>query len=928
MTEVTRKPLKPAEGLKDRLESIQDPRKKEHREQVAERRDEIKHLEQLSVFLKQLRLFTQRPPATNETGSTRLADGAPLPVEEAAQLVELLLPTAPTVAESDSSVNRENMITAVAKYLQKCRSILAGAATPLYARQSIAEETDGLLWVLQKNLPTEMTQACEQAFSPSTVITMQGNDVSARQLTAAFMDEYVDRVVTSDRALVSAELSNDQVAIYDAYQWLRQNSREPGYILPTPYTEAVIKQMNLSMVTRNGLMKYILLGEAGVGKTRLIQEHNRRLGHDTLVINFNYFTSFEDLIAQTVISVDGASQQDTKVKQLERIIEHFGALDEAAFWPKMEQVFASLPPHLREKYTSVENFVEHYGEELGLIYDTPETKSTATDRAAVLQRFKDRMNVLHDRLLLNFSEDTDLKTRYAQAAILRANGQPNMAVCFDELDKAGPQAIEGLLSFLSLSPGDEWEFQGGKVKIRPDFYISATSNSTDVGNVVGSADTDSGRAMNQFLADRCEQIKINNQPTKDALMIAAVQLSDERGRLLLNEREQYQMIAVINFLIPRLREAHISMPVSNRALKTLCSRLVNYQAADEHRAYFRVKGKDGQPQTVAEAVKLTFMDMKSMSMTPEEAAKVNALLAEFNQLLSGEYIPTLSEALNLSILDVFNGTTTSLQAERAPTVQRRQEMVESVWQQPLLQAIARLESELPAVGQAAISRVDGVFDHLYPVAELSDLAASQEPLASKVLGNRNGVEFSFEPEGMVLVLGTGAKALRKTVIQGDYSQAALISADQSGRYVLIQPDRQTSQYQLIDTITGAEQPIADTVSRENISPPAGLVDPLGRYLMYHTPDGWRIQPTGVENAATAILAASGTSLVDLSASGTFLLLKNDRGTQLVDLSHSLTSPTITSLSSNPAEQFRFVGNNIVMGTSGNSNKPVIYSIVA
>jgi MoxR-like ATPase len=863
-----------------------------HREEIKTRRQTIKSLESAQDFLKYFR--TTVMPAAIPGQKTQ---GENIPGQEKlltmAEKMGIDKELAKKVLFGDSATNQQGLVDESIAIWQSIQSEPG-------RRRSIGEKISQSLSVLCQNRPEFVQIISEEKIIPIRKSDGSTQYFSPRELLTAGLDNYVTKVIDIDKAAVDAYLSDPDLATYDTYSWIKEisqavASKEIAGIFPTPYTESVEQLIETAHTKRNGLLKYILYGEAGVGKTRLIQETDRKKGKNTVVINFHHFISFEDLIGQTATTVNlgGASA----VENLEKAVERFVTKpqNEGEFWQDMTNVFDGLPEDQKGQFGSVDNMVGSFGKDLG------ETASSQSQNRDVIRSdFQKRIKAIRDTALLGLDTGTekDLQARWVQGAISKAINEGNV-VCFDEMDKAGKYAIEGLLSFLSYSPGDAWKFQGGTIKIPSDFYITATSNSANIGGLTDSQD------MNRYLADRCEQIMVKPQPVKDALMIAAVNLSNESGVLLINEEEQVHLINAFSYILPKLQEAGLSMPVTNRIIKTICSRLVDYQEMpDGKRHYFRITDQTGNPQSVADALRLSLLTMKGMSLGKDGEKKVALVLDEYLGLIQKNQIPEFGS-------DLLTLLTLPSQTEE----ERRVKVAESIWRQPLFKTIAALESDIPNTVMPRPEIVDG---SSVRIDDFSNLVAKVPSLKMKILGRRNGILIEPSKEGLYMRSFSPDSALvgEKLVVQGDYSDAQITSADQLGEVFAIKKNETNHEVIVkgeILTLEPGNIPIT--------------VDPKGRYVISNK-DGSlhvsRIIREGEEDGNKKYKLVEipydnlGEEVVDISNDGQRVIIKSKNGLQLIDLSNiqseSFTAPyPPTNLILENWQRARFLGNRLIIG---------------
>lgn len=738
--------------------------------------------------------------------------------------------------------------------------------------------------------------------------------MSPKELLAQHLDGYTSRVINLRESAIQACLADPELATYEAYEWTRvvsgQVEKGNSKIFPTEYTEAVKQQIQIAHEKRNGLLKYILFGEAGVGKTKLIEANDSERGKKTVVINFHHYITFEELIGQTAIAIDlGGSTSLEKLNQaVQRFVE--GNPKTEIFWQDMETVFKMLPADKRSRFTSVEDMVNQFGRGLDPTIDKQELQDSNPDRAKIQKEFQDRLKGVRDMTLLGLHSpgQENLESRYVRGVLLKIidEGKGNIVPCFDELDKAGPYAVESLLSFLSYGQGDTWNFQGGSIKIPDNFYISATSNRSNIGAVTNSQD------MNRYLADRCEQILVNPQPVKDALKIASVLISDENGNLMLNEQEQIHLINAFSYIIPRLQQYDLPMPVTNRVIRTICSRLIDFQMGSDGRKHFyRILNKAGQSQSVAEAVRLSTLRMKQMSLGQEGTEKVQKILGEYSSLLGEGKIAKFSSAFS-PLFTESEGETQSVS---------RASVVSSIWEQPLFVAIGRMQSDLPSFGGTRLEEVDS---DLLGIDKLGNTVEAVEKFDMRRLGCKNGIGFETDNNGIFMISQTSDRQEvgRKTMINGDYEGAVIVGADQVGN-MIVAKKKDNSLNLIVDGHT-----LLLNVKNEKET----VVDPLGKYFITAGDSNLTLSipsynAEGVFEPQKIDFGTTNGTIIDVSPDGKRIVYKDSVGLHIADLGdineitagHSIHTYDLVM---KDWEGARFVGNSFLVGQTKDAVTPV------
>lgn len=737
--------------------------------------------------------------------------------------------------------------------------------------------------------------------------TSQGKVLaSPKDLFIQKLDAYPEMLAILQDSLTEAIAENPEMATYDAYQWIRQAIRIDSHILPTPATEHVLSLINLSHEKRNGLLKYILLGEAGVGKTRLIIEDNKRRNKDTVVLNFHEFITFDELIGHTAMTVNLGGSSNTE--RLQKAVEKYAnpSQTEDSFWSDMQNVYDNLPNNLKNQFVSSEQMVGQMARTGGDMFDNNGQETTESmDKTKIRSEFQQRLKALYDMSLLGIdsANEGDLQSRWVQGAILKAI-QEGKVVCFDELDKAGKYAIDGMLSFLSNSPGETWEYQGGKVKIPKDFWISATSNNNQI-------DASSGtESMNRFLADRCEQILVRPQPIKDALMLAGVLLSNDNGQLLLNKEDQIYLINAYSYILPRLQKAGIGMPVTNRIFQVFCSRLVNHKdMEDGSRHYFRNLDKSGNHVRVKEALRLSLVTMKQMSLSTDDMRIVEEVLTDYEDMVGQKEINEFGDDIDLDILDI---------QDNKSYLTKRAGALSEVWEQPLYSAIGALSTDKFDQTTFTLQAVDDQFLQHPNWQEILDSSPLYE---NKIMGRMNGVELLPNSYGIDMVSYLGKIEIgRRQAVQGDYANAIVTSADELGEVFLVKKGAKTEviAYGKSMLLKSGAEPI--------------FVDPKRRYIVCKTPQGMSIQAIAQKSEdhsfylSNVYTADQDAKVADITTDGSFILLKDVNGLQILDLRNLSENSKTIRVQSYPLEtkwsNGKFIGGHLVLGLDENNRVAV------
>lgn len=423
--------------------------------------------------------------------------------------------------------------------------------------------------------------------------------------------QYVDAQEAISRSL------NPTTSIFEARMWVRENALGSSNFYHTPFYDEMIAAISETAESAVSVAGVIAYGPPGTGKTQMLIEANAREGYETTVIPMSFYTTMEELIAARALHVTGAGQARSVGEQIAELRASYRT--PGAFSQDLTQVYQDL---LKEgklaKTTTLPEFLA--------------TIVTGAVRGDLLQHRGDidaelwarvqdgffqqkRTEQLRQALGPSFEQAVD---DVVKGEILEAISQGKRAV-LDEVEKAGPHALSGLLYLLSLRPGGDTaiDYPGGRTMIPQWFRIDATAN--DIAD------------MQDALLDRFRRIHVSTPPIKDQLMIFSVLATDREGGLLLNSREQAQLVNFFGLVVPQinaiLEARHRKNPEDNpndfalsiRFLQALASKLVNTQT------------RERTPVSFGNAVRRTIAEVEG-SWSDQSRTEIRALLSEFQQL--------------------------------------------------------------------------------------------------------------------------------------------------------------------------------------------------------------------------------------------------------------------------------------------------------
>lgn len=369
---------------------------------------------------------------------------------------------------------------------------------------------------------------------------------------------------------------NGEVAAVEMRDWLATTAKEARKgrkIYLTPHYQNLLEQLHFLGRKKNGVGGTILYGPPGTGKTELLQEKNKQQGFKTRIINIHYYSNFEELIAGKAVQL-GIDRGASLSQKLQVFLDVFEKDENAV---SFKEYFTSVHETLKRegklgKEVSLASFVSGFiSPDLAenLRGNEPNQQDWENIRKDFIMRQKTRL-LRAATLPEHFQESLEDIVK-GEILIAMQNGE---RAVLDEVDKAGPKSLGGILTFLAKSPGESLEYGGSSNLIPAWFTVDATSNSTE---------------LNEFLLDRFSALKIDTPPIKDQLMIAAVRLADDEGNILLNDYEQRQLVGFFLYAVPEINKIFTEKggknengnfkipPISNRSIQEITSYLVDFR---------------------------------------------------------------------------------------------------------------------------------------------------------------------------------------------------------------------------------------------------------------------------------------------------------------------------------------------------------------
>lgn len=423
-----------------------------------------------------------------------------------------------------------------------------------------------------------------------------------------FWEDAIDSVWTKSRTEEVVLLLDERVGKFVLKEWLRKTGTEARddiksrKIYETPYYKTLLRKLRIEGAKKNGVGGVIVDGPPGVGKTEIIQEKNKQKGFGTRVIGIHYYTSVSELLGDRKIQIQGTGGAISP-SSLAEVVKVFEGESGEKFGAYVLDLYKTLQAEgkISKGQTLTDLLRSFVTEEVEDII----TKSDLSvgDWDKIRASFVDRQKMRIVRAALPGAYQETVADIVA-GEILLAIENKQMAL-LDEVEKAGPNGLGGLLTFLAKSPGrDVLKIGQTEVELPPWFNVDATSNSM--------ADLD------PYLKDRFSHLSITTPPVKDQLMIAGVRLSDSQGNILLNNYEQRQLVGFFTYVIPEinsiLKSEEIGMEaLSLRSVKDLTAYLVNFENMQRSSITF------------GEALRMLLLQNRAWEKIPELAEKFSEL---------------------------------------------------------------------------------------------------------------------------------------------------------------------------------------------------------------------------------------------------------------------------------------------------------------
>lgn len=434
------------------------------------------------------------------------------------------------------------------------------------------------------------------------------------------LTDNLEALAESSRMDVDVLRLDETARIFELQDWMiatGQEARRGRKIYLTPHYRKLIKELHFQTERKNGLGGVILFGEPGTGKTEVLREKNRQQGFDTRVINIHHYTSFNDLIADKAIQL-GLDRGASVAQKLDIVCRNFAEHDPGEF----KEAFTSMFDQLKKEGKLGEN--ETIADFLKSYIDTSLESSANKDEYTSddWQSFRDsfitrqRARILRTSLSDSQQESPD---DIVKGEILLAIDRKERVV-LDEIDKAGPGSLSGILSVLAQSPGEEFKYGGKSVKLPYWFTVDATTNSLN---------------LEGYLLERFVPRKVEMPPVLDQLMIAGVRVSDTGGNILLSPTEQHQLVWFYTYIVPEMnavltqyngsyrqgRDDEQVALLSNRRIQEFTSYLVNFGS------------KRRTNNSFSEAVHKFFLENPVWSSDPKLKDPLSKLLGQYQGMI-------------------------------------------------------------------------------------------------------------------------------------------------------------------------------------------------------------------------------------------------------------------------------------------------------
>lgn len=489
-------------------------------------------------------------------------------------------------------------------------------------------------------------------------------------------EEVLSSLITT--ALVEEEIArlDPKVMAFELRRWLAVTAKEARSgrktpegetrkrkIYETPYYKDLLQELHRLSKRKNGVGGVILYGPPGTGKTEIVQEKNEQQGYETHVVSIHHYTSFADLLADKAITLR-TDQGAPLAQKLETVISYFKEKSPEEFSRAMSAIYTDLQAAGKlGADQQLSQFLLPYLslDQRGVIDLLAKNELTIEDWQQIQSAFlsKQEARLLRTTLSPGHQETMeDIIRGEILLAIRKSRGTGRkIRVLLDEIDKAGPNSLGGILTFLAKSPGETITIGETTEEIPSWFAVDATSNSLE---------------LNEYLMDRFSHLEVGTPPPKDQLMIAAVRLSDDEGNIQLSPYEQEQIVGFFVYALPRINALLSSEefgwpPISNRGIQELTGNLVDF------------RNMQRTDLSVGEAVRKLLLENKMWARNPELRTKLEHLLdSEFAGILRDEpiqikrrstqastgpvgleqrYSQTLEETIRSPMINAINGLT-------------------------------------------------------------------------------------------------------------------------------------------------------------------------------------------------------------------------------------------------------------------------------
>ncbi|MBI2018670.1 AAA family ATPase [Candidatus Daviesbacteria bacterium] len=493
----------------------------------------------------------------------------------------------------------------------------------------------------------------EQGLEFSGATWEENEDIIESLMTVAKTEEEVARL-------------DPKVMAFELRRWLATTAKEARVgkktpegktkkrkIYETPYYRGILKELHRLSKRRNGVGGVILYGPPGTGKTELVQEKNEQQGYETHVVSIHHYTSFADLLADKAITLR-TDLGAPLAQKLDTVISYFKGKSPEEFGRAMTTIYTALQSSGKlGQDQQLSQFLLPYLslDQKGVIDLLAKSSFSTEDWQHIQNAFfaKQEARLLRTSLDPSHQETMeDIVRGEILLAIRKSKGTGRkIRVLLDEIDKAGPNSLGGLLTFLAKSPGETITIGEVTEEIPSWFVVDATSNSLE---------------LNEYLTDRFSHLEVGTPPPKDQLMIAGVRLSDDEGNIQLTPYEQEQLVGFFVYVLPRINALLSSAkvgwpPISNRGIQELTGNLVDFSNMQRTNL------------SVSEAVRRLLLENKMWARDPKLRTKLEDMLdIEFAAVLRDEPIkikrrgtPVSQEPANLGqrYNQALEGTITS-----------------------------------------------------------------------------------------------------------------------------------------------------------------------------------------------------------------------------------------------------------------------------